>query len=90
MKTITIKINLNTNMLEPYYATSGSAGVDLSANIEKDILLQTGARCLVPTGLRISLPATVEAQIRPRSGLAIKYGITILNSTGTIDSDYRG
>lgn len=74
----------------PEYATALSAGVDLLAAVTSDITLKPGARELVPTGLAIELPAGFEAQIRPRSGLAIKNGITILNSPGTIDADYRG
>lgn len=74
----------------PQYATSQSAGVDLRANLDEPITLQPGERCLVPTGLRIALPAGVEAQVRPRSGLALKHGITVLNTPGTIDADYRG
>ncbi len=74
----------------PAYATSQSAGMDLRANIESPITLRPMERCLVPTGLRIELPQGYEAQVRPRSGLALKHGITVLNSPGTIDSDYRG
>lgn len=74
----------------PTYATVQSAGMDLSAAIEGAITLAAGERTLVPTGLAISLPAGYEAQIRPRSGLAYKNGITVLNSPGTIDADYRG
>ena len=74
----------------PSYQTIGSAGMDLYANIEQDIILESLERILVPTGLYISLPQGIEAQIRPRSGLAIKQGITCLNTPGTIDSDYRG
>ncbi len=74
----------------PEYATSQSAGMDLCAAVEADITLLPGARTLVPTGLAIALPEGWEAQIRPRSGLAIKNGITLLNSPGTIDADYRG
>lgn len=74
----------------PEYSTKLSAGMDLRANIEGFIELMPGERCLIPTGLFISLPEGYEAQIRPRSGLAIKHGITVLNSPGTIDADYRG
>jgi dUTP pyrophosphatase len=74
----------------PEYATALSAGMDLRANIDEPIVLKPLERKLVPTGLFIELPAGYEAQIRPRSGLAIKKGITILNSPGTIDADYRG
>ena len=74
----------------PAYATPQSAGVDLRANIDADIILQPMQRALIPTGLHIALPVGYEAQIRPRSGLALKHGITVLNSPGTVDSDYRG
>lgn len=74
----------------PEYATSQSAGMDIRANLDEPIVLQPMQRCLVPTGLYIALPAGTEAQIRPRSGLALKKGITVLNSPGTIDADYRG
>lgn len=74
----------------PQYATPLSAGMDLRANLEEPIHLGPMQRCLVPTGLYIALPAGFEAQIRPRSGLALKKGITLLNTPGTIDADYRG
>lgn len=74
----------------PQYATPQSAGLDLRANLENPITLQPLERCLVPTGLFMALPAGYEAQVRPRSGLAIKKGITVLNTPGTIDADYRG
>ncbi len=74
----------------PAYATVQSAGLDLRANIDTPIVLHPMERRLVPTGLRIALPEGCEAQIRPRSGLALKHGITVLNSPGTIDADYRG
>ena len=74
----------------PAYATPQSAGVDLKANLEKSVTLQPLQRTLVPTGLFIALPAGFEAQVRPRSGLAAKHGITVLNTPGTIDADYRG
>lgn len=70
--------------------TAGAAGMDLSADLEKDLELKTLERALVPTGIAIALPVGFEAQIRPRSGLALKHGLTLLNSPGTIDSDYRG
>ncbi|MCF2592580.1 dUTP diphosphatase [Bacteroides caecigallinarum] len=82
-------INKSKHQL-PQYATPLSAGLDLRANIESPITLQPLQRCLVPTGLYMALPAGYEAQVRPRSGLAIKKGITVLNSPGTIDADYRG
>lgn len=74
----------------PQYATPLSAGMDLRANLDEPIRLEPMQRCLVPTGLYIALPAGFEAQIRPRSGLALKKGITLLNAPGTIDADYRG
>ena len=74
----------------PEYATADSAGLDLRANLDAPIVLKPLERCLVPTGLYIALPQGTEAQIRPRSGLALKNGITVLNSPGTIDADYRG
>lgn len=74
----------------PAYATALSAGMDLRANLDKPIVLKPLERCLVPTGLYIALPEGYEAQVRPRSGLAIKKGIGVLNSPGTIDADYRG
>lgn len=74
----------------PQYATAQSAGVDIRANLTEPVVLKPLQRCLVPTGLFIALPEGYEAQVRPRSGLAIKKGITVLNSPGTIDADYRG
>lgn len=74
----------------PKYATTGSAGMDIRANIEQPIVLKPLERCLVPTGLHIALPEGYEAQIRSRSGLALKKGLTVLNSPGTIDVDFRG
>lgn len=74
----------------PAYATAQSAGMDLRANIPESFTLQSLERRLIPTGLYIALPEGYEAQVRPRSGLALKHGITVLNSPGTIDSDYRG
>jgi len=74
----------------PEHATAHSAGVDLLAAVSNDLMLEPGARALVPTGLSIALPEGFEAQVRPRSGLANKHGVTVLNSPGTIDADYRG
>ena len=74
----------------PAYATAQSAGMDLRANIEQPLTLAPLQRCLVPTGLYIALPPGYEAQVRPRSGLALKHGLTVLNAPGTIDADYRG
>ena len=74
----------------PAYATTQSAGMDLRANIDSPITLKPMERRLIPTGLYIALPKGYEAQVRPRSGLALKYGITVLNTPGTVDADYRG
>ncbi len=82
-------VNQSTNQL-PSYETTGSAGMDLRANLEEMIELKPMERKLIPTGLFIELPFSYEAQIRPRSGLAYKHGITVLNTPGTIDTDYRG
>tara|TARA_B100001057_G_C22646025_1_gene870123 strand:+ start:91 stop:537 length:447 start_codon:yes stop_codon:yes gene_type:complete len=92
MKPNTVLIKkLNPNSFElPKYQTEGSVGIDLSASIIDDILIRPNDRELIPTGVAISLPQNIEGQVRPRSGLALKYGITVLNSPGTIDSDYRG
>ncbi|NNV56073.1 dUTP diphosphatase [Panacibacter sp. KCS-6] len=90
MDSITVNIiNTSENAL-PSYATAGAAGMDIRANIDTSIVLQPMQRMAVPTGLFIELPAGYEAQIRPRSGLALKQGITCLNTPGTIDADYRG
>ncbi|MBV9963612.1 MAG: dUTP diphosphatase [Parafilimonas sp.] len=90
MQSIEINIiNNSTNPL-PVYETIGSSGMDLKANLEEPVKLEPMQRALIPTGLFIELPLGYEAQVRPRSGLAIKHGITCLNSPGTIDSDYRG
>ena len=74
----------------PQYATPQSAGMDLRANLDEPIILKPMERRLIPTGLYIALPAGYEAQVRPRSGLALKKGITVLNAPGTVDADYRG
>jgi dUTP pyrophosphatase len=90
MQKIAINIvNHSTNQL-PAYATEGSAGMDLRANLTETLTLESLERSLVPTGLFMEIPFGYEAQVRPRSGLAINHGITCLNSPGTIDSDYRG
>ena len=92
MKQNTVLIKkLNNNSFDlPKYQTEGSVGMDLSAFIENDILIKPNERGLIPTGIVVSLPQNIEGQVRPRSGLSLKYGITVLNSPGTIDSDYRG
>ncbi len=74
----------------PGYATEQSAGMDLLAAIEAEVVLAPGERRLIPSGIAIALPAGLEAQVRPRSGLALKHGVTVLNSPGTVDADYRG
>lgn len=90
MQKVPVKIiNRSSNNL-PSYATMGSAGMDLQANLESPLLLKPFNRALVPTGIYLELPEGYEAQVRPRSGLAINKGITCLNSPGTVDSDYRG
>ena len=90
MQTVQVNIvNTSTNPL-PEYATEGSAGMDIRANLDDSVTLQPMERSLIPTGLFIELPAGYEAQVRPRSGMAIKQGITCLNSPGTVDSDFRG
>lgn len=85
-----IKVINNSNHLLPYYETEASAGMDLRANITESITLQPLERTIIKTGLFIELPIGYEAQVRPRSGLAAKKGITVLNAPGTIDADYRG
>jgi dUTP pyrophosphatase len=87
---IEVKIVNTSNNPLPEYATDGSSGMDLRADLTAPVLLQSLERKLIPTGLFIELPYGYEAQVRPRSGLAIKQGITCLNTPGTIDSDYRG
>jgi dUTP pyrophosphatase len=74
----------------PEYQTDGASGADLRASLENDLVMAPGARALVPTGLRLQIPGGLEAQVRPRSGLAARHGVTVLNTPGTIDSDYRG
>ena len=90
MYSVNIKIINNSTNVLPAYETIGSSGMDLRANLQEPVNLAPLQRALIPTGLFIELPLGYEAQVRPRSGLAIKHGITCLNSPGTIDSDYRG
>ncbi len=91
MTIVKIKQLENANGLEmPHYATEQSAGLDLPAAIDNDVVIKAGETKIIPTGIAIALPAGYEAQIRPRSGLAAKHSITVLNSPGTIDADYRG
>jgi len=85
-----IKVNYTGKHELPQFETAQSAGMDLRANIDAPVVLQPGDRTLIPTGIKMALPDGYEAQIRPRSGLAYKHGITVLNSPGTIDADYRG
>ncbi|ATL49710.1 dUTP diphosphatase [Chitinophaga caeni] len=87
---MTLKIINESNNPMPEYATAEAAGMDLRAHLDKPIILQSMERTLVPTGLFMEIPSGYEAQIRPRSGLAIKQGLTLLNTPGTIDADYRG
>lgn len=90
MEKVKIKIVKEKNITLPKYETLGSAGVDIRANIAEPITLKSLERVLIPTGIKMEIPVGYEVQVRPRSGLAIKHGITMLNSPGTIDSDYRG
>lgn len=90
MKKIQVKVIKEKNIELPKYETEGSAGMDVRANIEEPIILKSLDRILISTGLKVAIPEGYEIQVRPRSGLAIKHGITMLNSPGTIDSDYRG
>ncbi len=85
-----IRISVNREELKPTYTTKGAAGADIRADIENSIILKHNERILVPTGISCEIPEGFEIQIRPRSGLALKHGITVLNAPGTIDSDYRG
>lgn len=89
-----LKMDINfvntSNNENPQYATEGSAGFDLRANLESPMIIPSGKFAIVPTGLYFEIPNNMEIQIRPRSGLAAKHGVTVLNSPGTIDSDYRG
>jgi len=89
-ETVNIKCFCSSSDFIPLYATEGSAGADIFADINEEIIIKPGERRLIPSGLKIEIPEGFEAQIRPRSGLAVKFGITLLNTPGTIDSDYRG
>ncbi len=90
MKLAILRLPHAADLPLPSYATEGSAGLDLLAAVDAEIVLQPGERKLVPTGLSIALPLGYEAQVRPRSGLALNHGITLINAPGTVDSDYRG
>lgn len=87
---ISVKITRKDGAVIPEYISKGAAGADLSASLEETVIIEPNETILVPTGIYLAIPPGFEAQIRPRSGLALKHGITFLNSPGTIDSDYRG
>jgi len=87
---VMVSIELEEGAQVPTYGTEEAAGADVRAFIEKDILLEPGKSILIPTGMKVEIPKGFELQVRPRSGLALKHGITVLNTPGTIDSDYRG
>jgi dUTP pyrophosphatase len=91
MQPIDVRVmRLRTDAILPLYMTAAAAGMDLCAALEAPLHLPPGARCLVPTGIALAIPAGFEGQVRPRSGLALKQGVTLLNTPGTIDADYRG
>ena len=90
MEKITVKITLADGVQKPMYMTEGSAGMDVRPNIKEPITLGSLERVLVPTGIKMEIPMGYEVQVRPRSGLALKHGISMANTPGTIDSDYRG
>lgn len=85
-----IKYTIKDGAIPPEYKTSGASGADICAFIGTPLVIEPGKRCLVPTGIFVEIPEGFEIQVRPRSGLALKHGVTVLNSPGTIDSDYRG
>lgn len=90
MEKVKVKIVMEDGVELPKYETEGAAGLDVRAKLEEPIILKPLERTLVPTGIRMAIPDGYEIQVRPRSGLALKHGITLLNTPGTIDSDYRG
>lgn len=90
MEKVTVKVLVSEGVTLPKYETSGSAGMDVRANISEPIVLGSLERALVPTGIKMAIPEGYEVQVRPRSGLALKHGISMANAVGTIDSDYRG
>lgn len=90
IKILRLRPETDADIPLPRYMTAQSSGLDLCAALEQDLVLEKGGRALIPTGFAIALPAGFEAQIRPRSGLAVKHGIGLINSPGTIDADYRG
>ncbi len=85
-----IRVSCDDTDFLPQYASSGAAGADLRAYVPEDCVLKPGERALIPTGVSLEIPAGYEGQVRPRSGLAVRHGLTVLNAPGTIDSDYRG
>lgn len=90
MEKVIVKLMLESGVELPRYMTEGAAGMDVKANISEPIILKTLERKLIPTGIKMEIPYGYEVQVRPRSGLALKNGVTLVNSPGTIDSDYRG
>ena len=90
MKEIKVKVIKEKHTKLPIYMTEGSAGMDVYAELSEDIIIKPLERVMIPTGLKVEIPYGYEIQVRPRSGLAIKHGITLLNTPGTIDSDFRG
>jgi dUTP pyrophosphatase len=90
MEKVKVKILLEEGATKPEYMTEGAAGMDVRANLKEPVVLNPLERALIPTGIKMEIPVGYEVQVRPRSGLAIKHGLTLLNSPGTIDSDYRG
>jgi len=89
-KKVTVLIQAQEEAVLPRYETEGAAGMDLRAHLDAPVAIAPGARALIPTGLRLAIPPGYEGQVRPRSGLAQRHGVTILNAPGTVDSDYRG
>lgn len=90
MEKVVVKVTLDRGVQLPKYETKGSAGMDVRANISEPVVLGSLERKLIPTGIKMAIPEGYEVQVRPRSGLALKYGISMANAIGTIDSDYRG
>ena len=90
MEKVVVKVILEEGIKKPVYMTEGSAGMDVRANIKSSVTLKSLERKLIPTGIKMEIPLGYEVQVRPRSGLALKHGITLVNTPGTIDSDYRG
>ena len=90
MQNIPVPLQVDDEELIPVYATAGASGADIRANIQDPLVVDAGSMAIVPTGIRVAIPNGYEIQVRPRSGLAAKHGITVLNTPGTIDADYRG